>query len=406
MSTHRNDWRRTIALFALTGLVESLAFGHLGAFTPLFLEELRVPHHAVPFWTGLLSALGFVIGLPLLPFWPVLADRYGRKLIIIRSSVVGALMFALAAASRDVWMLAGARFLSGFVLGNTGIMLAVQAEITPRERLGASMAIINTGSPIGMTVGPYLGGWIIERASIRALLFLDAALTALVALLLVVFLREEPRAPAPRQSAWAGVRAALRAIARTPTVVALFLASFLMALGLSATMPYVPLLIQRLYTGMDVAGVIGIVLTVGGIAMAAATPVWGRLGDRKGHLSMLRLCALAVATTMLGLAMAGGVWSAGLWRAAQGIFMGGLGALTMALLALYTPPDRRAAVLTLSLLPSQLAWFLGPLLGALLAWWDLRAVFWAAALFLLAGWAASLRLPVVALEGARADADR
>src|SRR5688500_20193420 len=112
-----------MVLFALTGLVESLAFGHLSAFTPIYLRELNVPEPAIPHWTGVLSALAFVIGLPLLPFWGVWADRYGRKLIIVRSSVVAAMVFALTAASSDVYMLAVTRLLAGFVIGNTGVMM-------------------------------------------------------------------------------------------------------------------------------------------------------------------------------------------------------------------------------------------------------------------------------------------
>src|SRR5258707_9985883 len=114
-----NDWRALLALFTLAGVVESQAFGHLGAFTPLFLPQLGVAGREVPTWTGILSALGFVIGLPLLPFWGVWADRYGRKLIIVRSAYVEGVLFTVAGLSPNVWVLALARLLSGFVLGNT-----------------------------------------------------------------------------------------------------------------------------------------------------------------------------------------------------------------------------------------------------------------------------------------------
>jgi len=60
-----NDWRTLLLLFTLAGAVESQAFGHLGAFTPLFLQQLQVPPAQIPTWTGVLSALGFVLGLPL-----------------------------------------------------------------------------------------------------------------------------------------------------------------------------------------------------------------------------------------------------------------------------------------------------------------------------------------------------
>lgn len=120
----RNPWRVSLFLFALTGIVESFAFGHLGAFTPLYLAQLGVPTQQIPTWTGLLGALGFVLGIPLLPFWAVWADCYGRKLIIARSAYVEAVLFVIAAFSVNVWMLAAARFLTGFVLGNTGVILA------------------------------------------------------------------------------------------------------------------------------------------------------------------------------------------------------------------------------------------------------------------------------------------
>ncbi len=58
----------------LAGIVESQAFGHLNAFTPLFLQQLHVPQSEIPTWTGILAALAFVIGLPLLPFWGICQD--------------------------------------------------------------------------------------------------------------------------------------------------------------------------------------------------------------------------------------------------------------------------------------------------------------------------------------------
>lgn len=383
-------------LFAVVGLTESLAFGHLSAFTPLFLSELHVPPQAVPYWTGILSAMAFVIGLPLLPFWGVWADKYGRKLIILRSSVFAAIIYALSAASRDVYMLALARMLGGFVLGNTGVMLAVQADITPRKRLGTSIAIISAGSPVGVAIGPYFGGLIVREMGIRTLLYLDALLTLLVVIALIVMLHEEPRVAVPNRSTRTGVLEALRAIAQTPPVTILFLVVFLGAFGMNMAQPFVPILIERLYLGpkQDIAPTIGAVLTLWGITMAVTTPFWGRLGDRVGYLQMVRLGLFAVSVTLIGQAMAGFVWQVGVWRAGQGMFQGGLGALAMVLLTLYTPHDRRSSVLVLSLLPQQLSWFLGPMAGSLLSKIGLLAPFWAGAAAIMAGWVLSFRLPV------------
>ena len=83
-----NDWRVLLGVFTLAGIVESQAFGHLGAFTPLYLQQLGVAGARIPQWTGILQSLAFVIGLPLLPVWGIWAERYGRKIIIIRSAYV------------------------------------------------------------------------------------------------------------------------------------------------------------------------------------------------------------------------------------------------------------------------------------------------------------------------------
>ncbi len=394
MTAHRNDWRRTIALFALVGFVESLAFGHLHAFTPLFLRELHVPEEAVSTWTGLLAAFGWIIGLPLLPFWGVWGDRYGRKLVIIRSSVAAAMVYAVAGLSRDVYMLAFARFLTGFVMGNTGIMMAVQADITPRERLGTAVAIVSAGSPVGMAVGPYFGGRFVKAFGIRDLFFLDAALTMLVVLVLIALLHDEPRSPHAPTSTRAGLRAVRDAITGNRAIQALYAVMFLVAFGMSVNMPYLPLLVEKLFRGAhaDLAPTIGDLLTIAGVCMAVTTPWWGRVGDRLGHLKVLRFCIVALALSVVGHAAAQSVWQLGIARSAQGAVSGGLGTLAIVLMTCYTPSDRRSAVLNLALLPQQLAWFLAPLVGSVVVRLGLTAPFWFGAAIMMIGLAVSLSL--------------
>ncbi len=375
VTTHRNNWRHTVWLFAATGFVESLAFGHLGAFMPILLDELGVPRSAAPAWIGVLSSLAFVIGLPLLPFWGVWAERYGRKLIIIRSSVAGALMFALAGLSRDVWMLASARLLGGFVLGNTGVMMAVQESITPADRLGRAVALISAGAPVGMAIGPFLGGQIVAAYSVRSLLLMDAALTLVMALILVWLLKEEPRSQDRHIPTGTGVVMALRAITGNRRVGTLFGAAFIVALGASAAQPYVPVVLQQIHKGPGLAETIGFVFTVSGIVMAASTPVFGAIGDRAGHLAAWRAAAIIAAVGVAGLAYSGTDTQVVVWRSVQVAAMGGMGALTMVLLARHSDAATRTPVLTLSLLPNQLSWFLGPLLGSFLATRSLQLPF-------------------------------
>ncbi len=380
-SLGRSDWRVLLVVFTLTGVIESQAFGHLNAFRPLYLQQLGVPPADIPTWTGILASLGFVIGLPLLPFWGVWADRYSRKLIIARTAYIEGILFTVAALAPNVWVLALAQVLVGFVFGNTGVMLALLADTAPRKRLGLAVGIASAGFPIGSSIGPFIGGLIAQGPGIRALLGLDAALSALAGLMLTLIVREGTRRAPSGLSVGAMLRASVRDILSSPVVVRLFVLYFLAMYGLSLVQPFIPILLQRLYQGDQryLPTVIGTTLTLAGVAMAVTTPLWGRLGDLVGRWRVLPVCLAAI---MLGLALAGLSSSLGMLQGivlGVGLFQGGIGTTIIALLALLAPEERRASILNFSLLPSQLSWFLGPITGAGLAAITLRLPFAAAA---------------------------
>lgn len=392
--THRNDWRVTVALFATVGIVESFAFGHLGAFTPLYLDQLGVAADQIPRWTGLLSAVGFVLGVPLLPFWGVWADRYSRKLVIVRSSFAGALMFALAALSQNAWQLAGARLLSGFVLGNTGVMLAVQAEISPRDRLASAIALITAGPPLGIAIGPLFGGAIVQRYGVPTLLMIDAAMTLGVAIMLIVVLREEPRTRRTDVSTGRMLHESLSNIINTPLIRRLFGIGFVVLLGLALAQPFVPIRIEQLFGKRpNLPLIIGALASVSGLTMALCTPLWGRLSDRIGHSVVLRIGIISTAAMLGAQALGSSLGWFTLGRIGQGMVQGSVEATITALVALYAPTDRRAAILNLSRLPAQLSWFLGPLIGAGLSVLGIPAIFGISAACTLLGFWGAMRLP-------------
>ncbi len=372
---HRNDWRVLLFFFTLAGVVESQAFGHLNAFTPLFLQQLRVPRSEIPTWTGILAALAFVIGLPLLPFWGIWADRYSRKLIIVRTAYIEGVMFTVAAFSPNVWVLAVARLLAGFVFGNTGVMLAMLADVTPRKRLGLAVGIASAGFPLGAAIGPYLGGLVAQGPGIRTLLFADACLSALMGVVLTVVVRDEPRTKAVTGTVRSLLRAAVADILASPIIVRLFVLYFAASYGVSLAQPFIPIQLERLYKGPAplLPEVIGATLTGAGIAMAITTPVWGRLGDLLGRWRVLPVCIGAVGVGLAAEALAPSLQPLQAAIFGVGLFQGGIGATVIALLALLAPVERRASILNFSLIPTQLSWLVGPITGAALASLSIRA---------------------------------
>ncbi len=378
---HANDWRVLLAVFTIAGVVEAQAFGHLSAFRPLYLQQLGVPPGQIPFWTGLLASLGFVIGLPLLPFWGAWADRFSRKLIIVRSAYVEGALFALAAFSPNVWFLAAAQVLVGFVYGDTGVMLAMLADTTPRKRLGLAVGLVSASFPIGASVGPLIGGYVAQAWGIRPLLFGDAMVSVLAGLALTLIVREERRAGAGQTRVGALLRRALDDILSSRVVVSLFALYFLSMVSLSLFQQFLPILLQRLYLGptAQLPSMIGATLTAAGVAMAITTPLWGRLGDVIGRWPVLPIIAAALTLGIVAEGLAPRLLPLQVAMVWIGLFQGGMGATVVALLALRAPEERRASILNFSLLPSQFSWFVGPLVGGALASVALRLPFFVGA---------------------------
>lgn len=378
-----SDLRRLLLLFTLAGVVESQAFGHLNAFRPLFLQQLGVPLTQVPFWTGLLASLGFMIGLPLLPFWGVWADRFSRKLIIVRSAYIEGILFTLAALSPNVWALAGAQLLVGFVYGNTGVMLAMLADVTPRKRLGLAVGIASAGFPIGSSVGPLIGGYVAQTLGIRALLFGDGVASALIGLLLTLTIHEGQHHAVSGISVMTLLRQATRDIFASRLVVSLFGLYFFSVFSISLYTQFVPILIQRLApnAGVQLPSLIGNTLAAIGIAMALTTPLWGRLGDIVGRWRILPITLGAITLGIAAASLAPALQPLQISIVWIGLFQGGVSATVVALLAILAPEERRASILTFSLFPAQLSWFLGPLLGGALATISLRAPFFVGMFF-------------------------
>jgi len=356
-------WAVIAVLFAATTCVESMSWNQLTAYTPLYLRELHVPAAQVPAWIAAISSLGWIIALPLVPLWGVLADRYSRKAVIVRSAVVEAVIFTGWALSTDPFTALVFRSLNGFVLGNTGVMLAVQASTTPKQRLGLAVGIVAAGSPAGRAVGPILGALFVHLVDVRGMLLFDAGLSVLMAVLLTVFMREGVHARPADLRVLSLLRGAVEEIVSKPLVWRLFVAMAITQIGLWTMLPYTPIYIARLAPN-DTITAVGVVLSGVGIGQAVASPVWGFLMPRFGHVAVLNMTSVgaAIALIAVGLSHSLVVFALGLF--ANGVFAAAILTASMAVMSATVSPERRGAVLGQILFPFYFGGVIGPLIGA------------------------------------------
>src|SRR5664279_1363106 len=93
------DWRLLLTLYWITSFVEGYGVAQVYAFLPNRLQEVGMSTPDIERFVGLLGALFFLTGLPLIPLWGVWADKYSRKAVIIRSALVEAVVFGIIASS-------------------------------------------------------------------------------------------------------------------------------------------------------------------------------------------------------------------------------------------------------------------------------------------------------------------
>lgn len=364
-----------LALFSIASFVEVVAYGQLNAFTPLYLPRIGVPPAEVPLWVGAIAAGANVFGVLFLPFWGVLADRFGRKPLIIRSFAATGTGLAVCALAANVLAFTIGRGLSALNLGNSGLMMTSLAESAPAARLGLAYGVLNGAGPLGAFLGPLIGGPLVDRYGFAAILAVDAAMLVGVVLLLTFGYRDaftRPVAPPPiMASAMSGVAL----LWRSPRLRWLFPGLLVVFAGWMTILIYTPVAVQRLATGPDVATSIGLVLGAGGVVTLAASPAIGALADRAGLTrTYFAVGAVSSLAWLLPWTARGYVVFLLAWALANGIGSG-VFSLSFNVLSRSTTPETRARVMTFAYLPLNLGFVVGPALGSLVAAADPFAVF-------------------------------
>jgi DHA1 family multidrug resistance protein-like MFS transporter len=374
-SAIRSDWRFTAGLFFMTVLLETAAFGQLTAFTPLYLREvIGISGDQIPFWTGVLTAASLAIAVPLAPWWGVLADRYSRKLFIVRSMVVDGIAYLIASVATDIWHVFLLRMVMGLSYGLIGIVFAAQSLVTPERRVASAIGIIQAALPIGVSVGPLLGGIIVEHYGLRTLFMVNSAVVGLAFTLIMVFLKESPVRMVEK-----GIGQQLGTVSRfvmqTPVIRWNFILGFLLSCGVACIDPYVPILIERRYEGPDLPSVIGQVMAIYGLTTGIATPFVARLGERIGPDRWLALTTPFLAISVLAMAFAPTLPILITAQLLRALPQSGTQAVLYAHMSAYVPRTLRASVMGLSPLPRNVAMLLAPLAAAVLSSVALSLVF-------------------------------
>jgi len=297
----------------------------------------------------------------------VWADKYSRKVVIVRSALIEAVVFAGVALSTEPWQLAVSMLLIGFQLGNTGVMLAGIRDVTPRARLGTVMGIFGASTAVGMASGPALAGVLIDGFgwSLPMVFWLSSALSVGTALLVTFGSREIRPSVVPEGRVLTLAFGAIRSVLSDPAVRRIFLIFGVSFLANQMSRPYVPIVVEGVAgTGTGLASAIGLVMGTAALVGGLMGPLGGWLGDRFGFRHVL-VGALALGGSVLALMpFVPTVGTLAALAVGMAAATSTVSAMVFGLLSTEVPADRRSSTLNLVYLPLYAAGIIGPALGA------------------------------------------
>jgi DHA1 family multidrug resistance protein-like MFS transporter len=361
------SWRTSLYVTCLAQATAMLAFGFVLPFLPLYLKEIGVtPDSAVVFWSGaLVTSTGISLAI-FSPIWGALADRHGRKLMVLRAMLVGGLIIALMGLVQNVEQFLVLRILQGVFTGTIAAATALVAGIVPRDRLAWSMGLLQTSVYVGISAGPVLGGLIAQAVGIRGTFFVAGAMLAIAGIFVWQFVHEHftPPSMVKRLGFFKTVGIGLR----SPILMPLMVTLLLVQLSSAIVFPILPLFVERLSSATDpVKLYAGLAFGTTAVFSALAALFYSRLVDRSGYRRILILACFGAALFFLPQAFVQNIGQFLLLRSGLGIFFGVLIPATNAIVGLSTPPELRGSAYGLTSGATAVGNAVGPLLGSTLA---------------------------------------
>ena len=383
-------WRRNVWALCLVVFVAFVGFQFFSPFLPLYVHELGVEDPArIALWSGLLSAVTPAISGFLSPLFGRLADRFGRKMMLIRSLVGFIVIISAMGLVRSVEQLLVARIVQGFFAGFTPMVMALASVSAPPEKTSVAIGMVQSAQLLSVAIGPAAGGYVASHLGIRYAFFVTAGMCALALVGLIVLFREV-EAGGPRRRGPAAPSLPLRELLRYPhfpAVMAMLLIAQFIDRGLGLL---IPLKVAHLPGIETIAATSGLIISLAAVAATISANLVARLaqGIPAGRLLVIGLVAGGPLCAAMGLAES--PWSLLALRTLSGFFLGGTITLAYTLGGLIAPGQNRGAAFGWLSLGVQIGTAVSPLATGALASVSLGGAFlldgvvaWAAAALLL-----------------------
>lgn len=276
-------WKKNLFVLSIAVFIAGIAFSEIMPFLSLYINTLgNFSHQQLNFWSGIVYSGTFIVSAVVSPWWGKLADKKGRKPMILQAGIGMSVVIACMGLVQNVWQLLLLRMLQGVFAGFISNSNALVATETPKTNSGQALGTIASATTAGTLLGPLVGGALTSIFSYRITFMITGGLLLLCSILVLFFVHEDDFKPvtAKKLDKASGVIKSLRS---PHLIFGLLLTTLIIQAANNSINPIVSLYVRQLLNGHDnVVFISGVIAALPGIATFLVASRFGALGDKIG----------------------------------------------------------------------------------------------------------------------------
>lgn len=370
------NWKRNLAVVWVGCFLTGAAFSLVMPFLPLYVEQLGVTGHSqLNMWSGLVFSITFLFSAVASPFWGGLADRKGRKLMLLRSALGMSIVMLFMGLAQNIWQFLALRALLGLLGGFVPNANALIATQIPRHKSGWALGTLSTGAVSGALLGPLMGGLMADSYGLRSVFFITSLVLFICFVMTLFFIRESFTPVSKKDMLHA--RQVLTSLKNPRLVLSLFVTTMIIQVATGSIAPILTLYVRDLAGNVsNLAFISGMIASVPGVAALISAPRLGKLGDRIGPEKILIGALLISVLLLIPMSLVQNPWQLGILRFLLGAADGALLPAVQTLLVYNSSNQISGRIFSYNQSFRDIGNVTGPLLGAAVsASYGFRTVF-------------------------------
>ncbi|MDR6885066.1 MFS transporter [Bacillus sp. 3255] len=361
------SWKRNLVTLWIGVFFCGMAYTISIPFLPIFLHTELGIEKGLEAWSGITFGITFLASALIAPYWGSLADKYGRKPMLIRSGFSLSVLYFATFFVHDPYLFLVVRILQGLLAGFVPASIALVATNTPEKEVGYALGVMSTAGAAGSVIGPLVGGfvshWVGNRES-----FLVSGCVVLVAAFIGLFGAKEKNfnRSAERSSVWEDLKSA----GHNRSFMVILGITMLVATSVMIVEPLLTIYVLQLGGSQSSASLSsGIIFSAVGVATVIAAPRWGKLGQKLTYSRTLFIGLIGGGIGNLLQLTTHSLIAFGILRFSYGLFFAAVYPALNALIVKFTDAGFRGRAFSLNQSATQLGTMTGPMIGGFLGGW-------------------------------------